>query len=95
MSRKLVTGLRTLPYCRQPVLRRDYELACYLIATPQGHILINTGLAESAPMIRAHVEKLGFRFSDIKILLATHAHYDHVGAMAAIKKVTGAKNDDQ
>ena len=68
-----------------------YDLACYLITTPKGHILINTGLAESAPMIRAHVEKLGFRFSDVKILLATHAHYDHVGAMAAIKKMTGAK----
>jgi metallo-beta-lactamase class B len=67
------------------------DLACYLITTPQGHILINTGLAESANMIRAHVEKLGFRFSDIKILLATHAHYDHVGAMAAVKKMTGAK----
>lgn len=68
-----------------------YDLACYLITTPQGHILINTGLAASAPMIRKHVETLGFRFSDIKILLATHAHYDHVGAMAQIKKMTGAK----
>jgi len=46
---------------------------------PEGHILINTGLAESASMIRSHVEALGFRFTDIKILLATHAHYDHVG----------------
>jgi len=68
-----------------------YDLACYLIATPQGHILINTGVAESAPMIRSHIEALGFRFSDIKILLATHAHYDHVGAMATIKKITGAQ----
>ena len=68
-----------------------YELACYLITTPQGHILINTGLAESVPMIRAHVEKLGFKFSDIRILLATHAHYDHVGGMAEIKKITHAK----
>lgn len=67
-----------------------YDLACYLITTPQGHILINTGLAASAPMIRAHVEALGFKFTDIKILLATHAHYDHVGAMAEIKKITGA-----
>ncbi|MDB5122715.1 MAG: beta-lactamase domain protein [Mucilaginibacter sp.] len=68
-----------------------YDLACYLITTPQGHILINTGLAESVPMIRSHIEALGFRFSDIKILLATHAHFDHVGAMAEIKKITGAK----
>src|SRR5882757_7857842 len=68
-----------------------YDLACYLITTPEGHILINTGLGESASMIRSHVEALGFRFTDIKILLATHAHYDHVGGMAAIKKMTGAK----
>src|SRR4051812_3861301 len=46
-----------------------YDLASFLITTPQGNILINTGLASSVPMIRAHVEKLGFKFSDIKILL--------------------------
>lgn len=68
-----------------------YDLACYLITTPQGNILINTGIPGSALMIRSHVEALGFKFSDIKILLATHAHFDHVGAMAAIKKMTGAK----
>ncbi len=68
-----------------------YDLSCYLITTPQGHILINTGLEASAPMIRKHVEALGFKFSDIKILLATHAHYDHVGGMAAVKRATGAK----
>jgi metallo-beta-lactamase class B len=68
-----------------------YDLACYLITTPKGHILINTGLAGSAWLIRTHVEPLGFRFSDIKILLATHAHFDHVGAMAIIKKITGAR----
>lgn len=67
------------------------ELASFLITTPEGHILINTGCASSAPMIQKHVEALGFRFTDIKILLATHAHYDHVGAMAEIKKITGAK----
>jgi metallo-beta-lactamase class B len=68
-----------------------YDLASYLIVTSKGHVLINTGLAESAAMIRSHVEALGFKFSDIKILLATHAHYDHVGAMAEVKKMTGAK----
>jgi len=68
-----------------------YNLACYLITTQQGHILINTGTAQSAGLIRKSIENLGFKFSDIKILLATHAHYDHVGAMAAIKKATGAK----
>jgi len=69
----------------------SYELASYLITTPKGHILINTGMPGSAPMIRSHVEALGFKFSDIKILLNNQAHNDHVGAMAAIKKMTGAK----
>ncbi len=68
-----------------------YDLACYLVTTPEGHILINTGLAASAGQIRASVESLGFTFTDIKILLTTQAHYDHVGAMAAIKKMTGAQ----
>jgi metallo-beta-lactamase class B len=69
----------------------SYDLACYLITTSNGHILINTRVAESASMIKKHVEQLGFRFSDIKILLAAHAHYDHTGAIGAIKEMTGAK----
>lgn len=68
-----------------------YDLACYLVTTQKGHILINTGLASSAQQIKANVEALGFKFADIKILLTTQAHYDHLGAMAAIKKMTGAK----
>jgi metallo-beta-lactamase class B len=68
-----------------------YDLGCYLIATPKGHILINTGLAESVPMIKKNIEQLGFKFSDIKILLTTQAHFDHVAGMAEIKKLTGAK----
>jgi metallo-beta-lactamase class B len=68
-----------------------YDLACYLIVTPQGNILINTGMAESVPMIRKNIETLGFRYRDIKILLTTQAHFDHVAGMAEIKKETGAK----
>lgn len=68
-----------------------YDLACYLITTPKGHILINTGTAQSAGLIQKSVEALGFKFSDIKILLTNQVHFDHVGAMAAIKKITGAK----
>ncbi|WP_439651007.1 subclass B3 metallo-beta-lactamase [Longitalea luteola] len=68
-----------------------YDLACYLIATPKGHILINTGLAESVPLIRKSIEQLGFSFSDIKILLTTQAHFDHVAGMADIKKQIKAK----
>ncbi|CAN5118705.1 subclass B3 metallo-beta-lactamase BJP-1 [soil metagenome] len=67
-----------------------YDLACYLIVTPQGNILINTGLAASAQTIKENIETLGFKFNDVKILLTTQAHYDHVGAMSAIKKQTGA-----
>ena len=68
-----------------------YDLGCYLIATPKGLILINTGLAESVPMIKKNIEQLGFKFSAIKILLTTQAHFDHVAGMAEIKKLTGAK----
>lgn len=68
-----------------------YDLACYLFVTPSGDILINTGLADSAAQIRANVETLGFHLSDIKLLLATHAHFDHVAAMAEMKRLTGAR----
>jgi len=68
-----------------------YDLACYLVSTNEGSILINTGLASSASQIKTNIEAMGFRFSDVKILLTTQAHYDHVGALAAIKKMTGAK----
>lgn len=68
-----------------------YDLSTYLITTPQGHILVNTGLADSAAQIRSSVEALGFRMADVKILTATHGHYDHVAALAALKKMTGAK----
>jgi metallo-beta-lactamase class B len=66
-------------------------LANYLIATPQGHILINSDLEASVPFIRASVERLGFEFGDIKILLISHAHWDHDAGSAAIKRLTGAK----
>jgi metallo-beta-lactamase class B len=68
-----------------------YDLACYLITTPQGNILINTGLAASEKQIKNNIKALGFKFADTKILLTTQAHYDHMGAMAAIKKQTGAQ----
>jgi len=66
-------------------------LASYLVATPQGHILINSDLEQNVPLIRASVEKLGFKFTDIKILLISHAHWDHNAASDSIKKLTGAK----
>jgi metallo-beta-lactamase class B len=66
-------------------------LANYLITTPQGHILINSDLEATVPLIRASVEKLGFKFTDVRILLISHAHWDHDAGSATIKKVTGAK----
>ena len=66
-------------------------LANYLITTPKGHILINSDLEANVPLIRDSVEKLGFKFSDIKILLISHAHWDHDAGSAMIKNLTGAK----
>jgi metallo-beta-lactamase class B len=68
-----------------------YDLACFLITTPEGHILMNSGTKESTPLIRDSVEKLGFRFADIRVLLTMQAHFDHVAALAEIQKITGAK----
>jgi metallo-beta-lactamase class B len=67
------------------------DLAAYLITTPQGSILINANLATSVPQIRRNVEALGFRFADIKILLNSQAHYDHIAGTAEIKRLTHAK----
>jgi metallo-beta-lactamase class B len=67
------------------------DLACFLITDPDGHILINTGLADSVPLIRDSVQKLGFKFEDIRILLTMQAHFDHVAGFAEIQKLTGAK----
>ena len=67
------------------------DLASYLIATPKGLILINSSLQSSVPQIRRSVEALGFHFRDIRILLISHAHYDHCAGSAAVKHLTGAK----
>lgn len=66
-------------------------LASYLITTPKGHMLIDTGLPEANPQIKANIAKLGFKVADIKVLLNTHAHLDHTGGLAELKKETGAK----
>jgi metallo-beta-lactamase class B len=67
------------------------DLACFLFTTPEGDILVNTGLADSTPLIRESFRKLGFRLEDVKILLTMQAHYDHVAAMKEVQKITGAK----
>ena len=68
-----------------------YDLACFLITSDDGHLLINTGLAGSAPLIRENVASLGFRLEDVRVLLTMQAHYDHAAALAEIKKVSGAQ----
>ena len=66
-------------------------LSTYLITSPEGHIAINSSFDWTVPMIRANVEKLGFKFSDIKILLISHAHGDHCAGSALFKELSGAK----
>jgi len=68
-----------------------YDLSTYLVTTDAGHILINTGFEETVPQIQQGVETLGFEMADVKILLATHAHGDHVAGLAELKRLTGAQ----
>ena len=68
-----------------------YDLSTYLITTSQGHILINTGVGDTARQIKASVEQLGFKMSDVKVLSATHGHLDHVAGLAELKRMTGAR----
>lgn len=67
------------------------QLASFLITTPEGHILINSDFETSVPVIRKSVESLGFRFNDIKILLGSHAHGDHMEGDALVKEYTAAQ----
>lgn len=67
------------------------DLASYLVVTPQGDILINSNLEQSIPQIRGSIEQLGFHLADVKILLISHAHFDHAAGSAAIKQLTGAR----
>jgi metallo-beta-lactamase class B len=67
------------------------EYGSYLITTPQGHILHDTGTSEMHDVIVSNVKKLGFDVKDIKILISSHAHFDHVQGHAAMKRVTGAQ----
>ena len=67
------------------------NIASYLITTPQGHILIDTGMNEMHDVIKTNVEKLGFKTSDIKIMLSSHAHFDHIEGHALMQRATGAQ----
>jgi metallo-beta-lactamase class B len=75
-------------------------LATYLITTPEGHILINSSFERAFPIIKGNIEQLGFKLSDVKILLGSHAHGDHMQGNALVQKATGAQvyvmqGDDQ
>ncbi len=67
------------------------DIASYLITTSEGHILIDGGFVETAPQIEANISKLGFKVEEVKILLNSHAHFDHAGGLAALKARSGAK----
>jgi metallo-beta-lactamase class B len=67
------------------------EVTSFLITTPRGHILIDGGFEQMAPIILANIERLGFRPRDVRILLNSHAHVDHAGGLAALQRDTGAR----
>ena len=67
------------------------SLACYIIKTNRGLILLDTALQESSPIVRANIEALGFNLKDVKIMISSHAHFDHVAGHADMKAATGAK----
>lgn len=66
-------------------------LASVLITTPAGHVLIDGGLPESAPLIEANITALGFEIGDIEVILNSHAHFDHAGGIAALQRASGAR----
>ena len=67
------------------------DLTSYLIVTPKGNILIDSGQREMVPQITGNIEKLGFKLSDVKLILNSHAHYDHAGGISELRRLTGAK----
>ncbi len=68
-----------------------YDLGVFLITSEEGHILINTGLEDSTPLIRNNIESSGFRLEDLVILLTMQAHWDHTAALAGIMEIAGAE----
>jgi metallo-beta-lactamase class B len=67
------------------------DLAQFLITTPQGHVLLDTGFEDSVPRLREHIQTLGYRFEDIAFVISSHAHIDHVQAHAVVRQLTHAK----
>src|SRR5438876_11264164 len=67
------------------------DLAIYLIATPQGNILINSNFEQDVPLMKKSIAGLGFKYADTRIILISHAHGDHDAATGLLKRETGAK----
>ena len=65
-------------------------LSALLVTSPKGHILLDGGLPQSAPLIVANIKALGFRIKDVKLILNTHAHWDHSGGIPALQRASGA-----
>jgi len=66
------------------------DVTSFLLTGPTGHVLIDGGYPGTAPMIMASIAKLGFKITDVKVLLNSHAHFDHAGGLAALQKASGA-----
>ena len=67
------------------------DVTSFLIVTPRGHILLDSGFFETVPQIKQNIVQLGFRLEDVKFLINSHAHYDHAGGLALLKELTMAK----
>ncbi len=67
------------------------DVTSFLITTPQGHVLIDGGFVETAPLIRNNIEKLGFQMKDVRVLLNSHAHFDHAGGLALLRQWSGGR----
>jgi len=65
-------------------------LSAVLVTSPQGHVLLDGALPQSAPLIQKNIEALGFKMRDVKLILNSHAHFDHAGGIAALQKASGA-----
>lgn len=93
--KRLFDGWRAAVPPRQLVGNIHYVgasgVSSFLITSPAGHILLDTGFDDTVPIIQRSVEQLGFRVADIKFILSSHAHIDHVGGHARMKKLTGAQ----
>lgn len=66
-------------------------LSSFLVTTPEGHVLIDGALEQSAPLIEANIAALGFSLGDVKVLLNSHAHGDHAGGLAQLQRDSGAR----